>query len=180
MQIDKEIIKRLRARTEAGIMDCKKALKEAKGNLEKAMELLRQKGIARAFKKANRITKQGLVTSYVHLDNKIGALVEINCETDFVARNSEFREFARDIALQVVASSPSYVKREDVTPEVISREKITPAETEEYYQKVCLLEQPFIKNPQITVKDYLTSVIAKIGENIVIRRFVRFQLGEEI
>ena len=180
MKMNKETIKELRAMTGAGIMDCKQMLKKASGDLKKAIDLLRQKGIELATKKAVRITQQGLIASYVHLDNKIGVLVEINCETDFVARNNQFKEFAKDIALQVVASAPLYIKREDVSPEVIATEKIMPEKKEEYYRKVCLLDQPFIKDPQLSVQDYATSAIAKLGENIIIRRFVRFQLGEEI
>lgn len=180
MGISKEVVKELRAKTGAGIMDCKHALKEAEGDSEKAMDLLRQKGIDMAFKKLTRTTTQGLIVSYVHLNDKIGALVEVNCETDFVARNTQFKEFARNIALQIVASAPLYVKRENISPEVLLKDKIKPDKKEEYYQKVCLLDQPFIKDPKTTVKDYITSVVAKIGENIAIKRFTRFQLGEEV
>ena len=179
MGISKEVVKELRARTGVGVMDCKHALKEADGDLEKAIDLLRQKGIDLASKKSARTTKQGLIVSYVHLNDKIGTLVEINCETDFVARNTQFKEFARNIALQIVASDPLYIKREDVSPEVLSKEKIKPEKKETYYQKVCLLDQPFIKDPKIAVKDYVTSVVAKTGENITVRRFTRFQLGED-
>ena len=179
MRITKDKVKELRARTDAGIMDCKDALREAKGNLEEAMNFLLRKGKALASRKTGRLTKQGVIESYVHLGSKIGVLVEINCETDFVARNSKFKEFARDIAMQIAASSPLFVKRESIPSGEIDEQKMDKQHIEEYLKRVCLLEQPFIKDPKISVKDYLSSVIAKVGENILIRRFTRFQLGEE-
>jgi len=191
-----EDIRRLREKTNAGVMDCKTALAEAGGDIDKAVQVLRKKGIELASKKASRAAKDGLVSSYIHLGSKIGVLVEVNCETDFVARNEEFRNFVKDVAMQVAASNPLCVKREDVAEDVIEKEKeifksqiknkpeniiekIISGKLEKFYKEKCLLEQPFIKNPDISIKDYLNSVIAGIGENIVIKRFVRYQLGEE-
>lgn len=191
-----DAIKRLREKTSAGVMDCKKALKESGGDINKAIEILRKKGIALASKKSSRATKEGVVGSYLHLNQKIGVLVEINCESDFVARNKEFKNFVKDISMQIAASHPRYVSREDVPKEAIDKEKdiiraqikgkpenvvdkIVGGKLEKFYEEVCLLEQLFIKDTNIKVKDYLTSVIARTGENIVIRRFVRYQVGEE-
>lgn len=192
-----EAIKRLREKTNAGIMDCKKALKESKGDVEKAVEILRKKGIKLASEKSSRAAKDGRIESYIHLNGKIGVLVEVNCETDFVARNEEFKKFTKDISMQIAASRPRYVKKEDVPEKVLEKEKeilaepvknkpkeaiekILSGKIEKFYEEICLLEQPFVKDPKIKVKDLLHSLIAKIGENIVIRRFTRYQLGEEI
>ncbi|ABB14340.1 translation elongation factor Ts [Carboxydothermus hydrogenoformans] len=195
--ITSQMVKELRERTGAGMMDCKRALEEANGDMEKAIEILRQKGLAAAAKKAGRIATEGVVEAYIHGGGRIGVLVEINCETDFVAKTDEFKSFARDIAMQIAAAKPEYVRREDVPQEVIEKEreilraqalnegkpanvveKMVEGRLEKFFKEVCLLEQPFIKNPDITVKDLLTEKIAKIGENINIRRFVRFELGE--
>ncbi len=192
-------VKELRDKTGAGMMDCKKALNECNGDLEKAIKYLREKGIADASKRSGRATKEGVVLSYIHPGNKIGVLVEINCETDFVARNELFQTFAKDIAMHIAASSPLCVTREEVPAHLIDAErevlrnqaresgkpesvwdKIVEGRIEKYYSQVCLLEQPFIKDMNITVEDYLKETIGKIGENIVIRRFNRYQLGEDL
>ena len=166
-------IKQLRHLTSCGIIDCKKALKESGGDLEKAKDILRKRGLEIAANKADRQTREGRIESYVHLGNKIGVLVEVGCETDFVARNEDFISFTKDIAMQIAAAQPLYIRREDVPVDLIKDE-----EEEEYFKKNCLLEQLFIKDQSITIKDYLNSIIAKIGENIVICRFVRFQVGK--
>jgi len=197
--ITSQMVKELRERTGAGMMDCKKALEEAQGDMEKAVEILRQKGLAAAAKKAGRVAAEGVVEAYIHGGGRIGVLVEINCETDFVAKTDEFKAFARDIAMQIAASKPEYVRREEVPQEVIEKEreilraqalnegkpanvveKMVEGRIEKFFKEVCLLEQPFIKNPDVTVKELLNEKIAKIGENINIRRFVRFELGEGI
>ncbi|MFH1857446.1 MAG: translation elongation factor Ts [Candidatus Omnitrophota bacterium] len=170
-----ETIKKLRELTGAGIMDCKRALEKASGDFNKALEELKKRGLEIAEKKAGRITQQGLVSSYVHLGGKIGVLVEVNCETDFVARCDEFKQLVRDLAMQVAASHPTYVKREEIPAEVIKGKEGEPLES--FCAEQCLLEQPFIKDPAQPVRDRVTQVIAKVGENIVVRRFVRFQLG---
>ncbi|MDA0738915.1 MAG: translation elongation factor Ts [Nitrospirae bacterium] len=191
------LVKELRSQTGAGILDCQNALKETNSDIEKAIDLLRQKGLAAAQKKAGRETKEGVVSSYIHAGSKIGVLVEINCETDFVARNDEFQSLVKDVALQVAAANPSYVKREDVPADLIEREKavylgqakemgkpepawekIVIGKLEKFYQEQCLLEQSFIKDPNITIKEILTQKIAKLGENISIARFTRYQLGQ--
>lgn len=196
-----DVIKKLRETTGAGMMDCKNALKDAKGDVAKAVDILRTKGLAKAKNKTSRAAKQGLVHSYIHMGGKIGVLVEVNCETDFVARNDEFKAFTKDVAMQIAAANPSFVKKEDVPGEIVDKEKdIIKAQLEEaggkkkppqvvekivegkldkYYQEACLLEQPFIKDTNVKIKDLLTSLIAKIGENMSIRRFTRYQLGEE-
>jgi elongation factor Ts len=192
-----DLVKELREKTGAGILDCQKALSETGNNIEKAIDYLRQKGLAAAQKKAGRETNQGLVHAYIHAGGKIGVLIEVNCETDFVARNEEFKAFVNDLALQVAASSPAYVRREDIPADVISKEKsiyeaqakemgkppaawpkIVDGKLDKYYQENCLLEQAFIKDPSVTVKDLLAQKIAKIGENMNIRRFTRYQLGQ--
>ena len=179
-------------------MDCKKALKEAKGDAEKATDILRKKGLASAAKRAGRTAAQGLIDSYIHIGGKIGVLVEVNCESDFVGRNIEFQAFVKDISMQIAASSPQYVSREEVPEGIIKHEKdiletqakqegkpakavekIVAGRLEKFYAEVCLLDQPFIKDPKTTVKDLLANLVAKIGENIVIRRFTRYQLGEK-
>jgi elongation factor Ts len=191
------MVKELREITGAGMMDCKKALVETNGDMEKAIEYLREKGLAAAAKKAGRITTEGIVESYIHGGGRIGVLVEVNCETDFVAKTDEFKELVKDIAMQIAAMRPLYVSKDDVPEEVIEKEKNIlkaqalnegkPAQVVEkmvegrlkkYYEEVCLLEQPFIKDNDKTVKQLVNEKIAKIGENINIRRFVRFELGE--
>ncbi len=195
--ISSDTVKDLREKTGAGIMDCKRALADAGGDLEKAIDLLRQKGLSAAAKKASRETKEGLVSSYIHGGGKIGVLVEVNCETDFVARNSEFQELVKDIAMQIAASNPSYVRREEVPADILERErniyriqakesgkpehvldKIIEGKVEKFYIDTCLLEQTFIKDPSVTIKDMIKQKIAKIGENISVKRFTRYQLGE--
>lgn len=197
--ITAEMVKELREKTGAGMMDCKKALEDAGGDMDKAIELLRERGLAKAAKKASRVAAEGIVESYIHGNGRIGVLVEINCETDFVARNEEFRQFAKDIAMQIAAANPKYVSREEVPLDVIEKEKailrqqalnegkpenvvdrIVEGRLEKFFEEVCLLEQPWIKNPDMKIKDLLTEKIAKIGENIVIRRFARFERGEGI
>jgi elongation factor Ts len=190
-----DAIKKLREKTSAGIVACQKALKESNGDVEKAIEILRKQGVALASKKVGRAAKEGRVESYIHLGGKIGVLVEVNCESDFVARNDDFKSFVRDIAMQVAASSPLYVRKEDVGEDAVKKEteiikaqltgknaaaaeKIIEGKLAKFYEDACLLEQPFIKDPSMKVKDVLTSMVAKIGENILVRRFIRFQVGE--
>jgi len=191
-----DAIKALREKTAAGIMDCKKALKEAAGNIEKAIEILRKKGIKLASLKSSRAAKDGRVESYIHMNGKIGVLVEVNCETDFVARNEEFKRFVKDISMQIAAARPKYVKREELPSGTLEKEKeilaatikdkpkkaldkILAGKLEKFYEETCLLDQPFVKDPKIKIKELLQALIAKIGENIIIRRFVRYQLGED-
>jgi len=195
--MDREKLRELRERTGAGIVDCQKALAEADGDIDKSVEILRKKGLALAAKKVGRITKEGIIDAYIHPGDRLGVLVEVNCETDFVARNTEFRRFVRDIALQIAASEPMVVTREELSPDVIEREneiyrsmvqdmkkkpeiveKIVEGKLEKFYTDVCLLEQPFVKIPEKTVGEYLKEQVAKFGENILVRRFVRFRLGE--
>ncbi len=195
--INSDTVRDLREKTGAGIMDCKRALADSGGDIEKAIDLLRQKGLSAAAKKASRETKEGLVSSYIHGGGKIGVLVEVNCETDFVARNSEFQELVKDIAMQIAASNPSYVRRDDVPADVLEKERniyriqaresgkpenvldrIVEGKVEKYYVESCLLEQAFIKDPSVTIKDMVQQKIAKIGENISVKRFTRYQLGE--
>ena len=196
-QITAELVKTLREKTNVGMMECKKALTEAGGDLEKAETILRKKGIAKADKKADRQTKEGIVASYIHLAGRVGVLIEVNCETDFVAKNENFREFVKDITLHIAASNPRFLQREDVDPAFIAREreiaaeqvkgkpanivdKIVDGKIEKVYAENCLLEQAFIKNPDVTIRDLLKSKISEIGENLVIRRFVRYAVGEEV
>jgi elongation factor Ts len=197
--ISAQDVKDLRERTGAGMMDCKKALTDADGDVEKAIDLLRERGLAAAAKKAGRIAAEGMVESYIHGGGRIGVLVEINCETDFVAKTDEFKIFCRDIAMQIAAANPEYVRRDEVTEEVLEREKniarqqalndgkpekildkIVEGRIEKFYKDVCLMEQVYIKDNDLTVEQYLTSKIAQIGENIKIRRFARFVVGEGI
>jgi elongation factor Ts len=190
------LVKQLREKTNAGMMDCKKALVEAGGDLEKAEDILRKKGIASASKKASRSVKEGVVASYIHLQGKVGVLVEVNCETDFVAKNDIFREFVKDLTLHIAAAHPVYVVRDEVPEAVIEREreiyreqvkgkpanvveKIVDGKLDKFYGSVCLLDQAFIKDPDKTIKDLVASKIAELGENMVIRRFARFAVGEE-
>ena len=189
-----QMVSNLREKTGAGLLDCKKALTEANGNVDEAITILRKKGAATAAKKSDRATNSGLVESYIHLGGKVGVLIEVGCETDFVARNDEFKVFVRDLCLQIAAASPLYVARTDVPEVEIQKErdiavaqvqgkppaavqKIVEGKLEKYFSTISLLDQPFVKIPEKTVKEVLTEKIAKIGENIQIRRFVRFQLG---
>jgi elongation factor Ts len=195
--IDSKVVKELRDKTGAGMMDCKVALQEAKGDLGEAEKILRKKGKADAGKKATRAANEGCIASYIHHGSKLGVLVEINCETDFVARNEHFRELVKDITQHIAAANPSYVKREDVPAIVVDGEKeiylaqvkdkppqavekIVAGKLEKFYSTVCLLEQPFVKNPEIAIREHITAKIAQLGENIVIRRFTRWQLGEQL
>ncbi len=196
-EITAGLVKELRERTGAGMMDCKKALVETDGDIEKAIDELRTKGLAKAAKKAGRIASEGLVLAYIHGGGRIGVLVEVNCETDFVAKTDEYKEFVKDIAMQVAAANPDYVRREEVPEEVLNREKevlraqareegkpenivekMLAGRIEKYYKEHCLLEQPFVKDPDKTIQDLVNEKISKIGENISIRRFVRYEVGE--
>ena len=196
---DSVLVKELRQKTGAGIMDCKQALIESSDDVDKAIDWLRQKGLASAGKKLGRTTNEGIIASYIHAGSKVGVLIEVNCETDFVARNDEFKAMAKDLLLQVAANKETlYVRREDVPKDVLEKElqiyrgqakelgkpqaawdKIASGKLEKFYQETCLLEQPFIKDPSLKIGDIVTQKIAKIGENISVRRFVRYQLGEE-
>jgi elongation factor Ts len=197
-EITTEMVKQLREKTGIGMMDCKKALAETKGNFEEAIDLLRKKGLAAAARRADRTAAQGLVESYIHLGGKIGVLLEVNCETDFVAKSADFQKFVKDLCLQIAAANPQYVSRDEVPDGIIEHEKeiiTTQAKTEgkpekalekiaegrleKFYSEVCLLDQPFIRDQKVIIKDLLGELSAKIGENLVIRRFVRFQLGEK-
>lgn len=186
-----ELVKELRSRTGAGVMDCRNALTEANGDLEKAAEILRGKGLAVASKKAGRVASEGLVDAYIHTGGRVGAIVEVNCETDFVARTEEFKRLARDLAMQVTASAPLYVSHEEVPAEAAeAQRKVFAAELagkpaaavdgklEKWYQEVALLEQPFIRDDTKRVRDIITETIARVGENIQVRRFARFKIGE--
>lgn len=198
MSISASKVKELRELTGAGMMDCKNALVETNGDMEKAIDWLREKGLSKAAKKAGRVAAEGLVDAYIH-NGRIGVLIEVNSETDFVAKNAEFKQFVKDMAMQVAAANPKHVAREDVSEEELNKErqilkqqalnegkpehivdKIVEGRIEKYFEQVCLLEQAFIKDPDIKVKDLLNEKIAKIGENIKIRRFVRFEVGEGI
>jgi elongation factor Ts len=192
--ITAQMVGDLREKTGAGLLDCKKALTEANGQVEEAITILRKKGVASAAKKAGRATQEGLIESYIHIGGKVGVMVEVNCETDFVARNDEFKAFCRDLCLQIAAANPTYVRREDVPEADLAKEreiataqvqgkppaaiqKIIEGKLEKFFSTICLLDQPFVKQPEKTVKDILTEKVAKIGENIQVRRFVRYQLG---
>ena len=174
MATSAELIKELRHMTSASIAHCKTALEESKGDLKKAAEILRRKGLEIAAKKEGRAAKEGRIEAYIHHGNKIGVLLEVNSESDFVAKNSEFALFTKDLAMQIAACSPTYIKREEVPAEILEQEK----NKDEFCKAHCLLEQVFVKDPSITIKDYLGSIVAKLGENIVIRRFVRYKIGE--
>jgi elongation factor Ts len=197
MEIGPQLVKQLREKTNAGFMDCKRALAESSGDLEKAEAILRMKGIAGATKKASRATREGIVASYIHLQGKVGVLLEVNCETDFVARNENFREFVKDITLHIAAAHPLYVGRADVPGNLIEAEreiykgqvkgkpenvmnKIVEGKLDKFFSTVCLLEQAFIKNPDQTIEDLVKSKITELGENIVIRRFTRYLMGEPL
>ena len=198
MDIDVSLVRDLRQKTGAGIMDCKRALKEAGGNIDKAIEFLRQKGLAKAAKRVGQRADEGLIGSYIHAGGRIGVLVEVNCETDFVARTQEFKDFVKDIAMHIAAADPQYLTREDISEEIIQKEKhilkmqalemgkpekvidrIVEGKLERFFSEVCLLEQAYVKDLDVTVGDLVTSLTGKIGERISIRRFTRYQLGEE-
>jgi elongation factor Ts len=199
MEISAELVKKLREKTGVGLMDCKEALKNASGDMEKAIEYLREKGLAKLQKRMGKVASEGVIASYIHTGGKVGTMVEVNCETDFVANTKEFQEFSKDIAMQITASNPLYVRREDIPEEMKEKEKniyrkqavesgkpekildkIAEGKMEKFYQEVCLIEQPFIKNQDITVKELLEELVVKMGEKILVNRFVRFQLGETI
>ena len=199
MEVSASMVKDLREKTGAGMMDCKKALSETGGDFQKAVDYLRQKGLATAAKRAGRIASEGRIGSYIHAGGKIGVMVEVNCETDFVAKTDDFQGFAKDVAMHIAASNPSYVRREEVPSEVLEREKeiyraqardakkpekiidkIVDGKLEKFYGEACLLEQPFVKDPDITIQDLLNGFIGKVGEKVEIRRFTRFQVGEGI
>ncbi len=199
MSVDAKAVKKLREKTGAGMMDCKRALVKAGGDEEKAIVFLREQGLADASCRTGRTAAQGVVEAYIHMGGKVGVLLEVNCETDFVARNEEFRSFVKDICLQIAASNPLYLSREKVPEEVVEQEKsilrtqalnegkpekivekIVEGRIEKFFREQCLLEQAFIKDPEVTIQQLLASLIAKIGENIVIRRYARFVMGEGI
>ncbi|GAA5346241.1 elongation factor Ts [Planifilum fimeticola] len=199
MAISAAQVKELREKTGAGMMDCKKALTEANGDMDKAIEILREKGLAAAAKKAGRVAAEGLVEAYIHAGGRIGVLVEVNCETDFVAKTEEFRSFVREIAMQIAAMNPKYVKRDEVPKEEVDKEreilrtqalnegkpehiveKMVEGRLEKHFKEICLLEQPYIKDGDKTIEQLVKEMIARIGENIEVRRFVRFELGEGI
>ena len=192
--ITAQMVGDLREKTGAGLLDCKKALTEANGNVDEAITILRKRGAASAAKKAERATREGLIESYIHVGGKVGVMIEVNCETDFVARTDDFKGLCRDLCLQIAAANPAYVRREDVPEADVAKErdiasaqvagkppaaiqKIIEGKLEKYYSTICLLDQPFVKLPEKSVKDIITEKVAKIGENIQVRRFVRYQLG---
>ena len=196
-EINASIVKQLREKTGAGMMDCKKALVEVEGDMEKAIEFLRKKGLATAQKRAGRAMSEGMIQSYIHMTGKLGVLVEVNCETDFVAKNEDFQEFAKNIAMHIAASNPLGIKPEDVPEDIIENEKsiyraqaiemgkpenildkIVEGKLKKFYQENCLLNQPFVRDPDMSIADLMNDLIAKIGENITIKRFVRYQIGE--
>lgn len=196
MKITAQMVKDLREKTNAGMMDCKKALGETEGDMEKAVDLLRQKGLAVAAKRADRATSEGIVECYIHGGGKLGVMVEVGCETDFVAKTDGFKEFARDIAMHIAAVNPVSVSREDVPAELVEREKeiytaqalesgkpenivekIVTGKIEKYLSEICLMEQKYVKNPDLSIQDLLNELVAKMGENISIKRFARFQIG---
>ncbi len=197
VDISAEMVKELRQATGSGIMDCKKVLAEAEGNIEKAIELLRKKGLAKAAKRAGRSTSEGIIYSYIHTGAKLGVLVEVNCESDFVAKTDDFQEFAKNIAMHIAAANPAGLNPEDVDSAVVEKEreiykaqmlqegkpeniidKIVDGKVEKFYKEVCLMSQQYVKDPQKTISELLKETIGKIGENIQIRRFSRFQIGE--
>ncbi len=195
--ISATMVKELRAKTGAGMMDCKEALNACDGDMEKAVDHLRKKGLATAAKRAGRTLSEGIIHSYIHTGGKLGVMVEINCETDFVARNEDFQEFAKNVAMHIAATNPAGIRAEDVPADVVAREKeiyraqaiemgkpekmvdkIAEGKLSKFFKDNCLMDQAYVKNPEITVADYLNQLIAKIGENITIKRFVRYQIGE--
>ena len=198
MSVGAELVKKLREKTGAGMMDCKRALEKAGGDMDEATDYLRKQGMAQAAKKASRTAKEGIIYSYIHPGDKLGVLLELNCETDFVARTEDFKLLAKDIAMQIAATNPLVVTRSDLRPEILDKEKeiyrtqaknegkpekiierIVEGKLEKYFQEVCLLEQPFVKDQDRSLKDRIDETIAKLGENIAVKRFVRFRLGEE-
>lgn len=198
MSVSADLVKKLREKTGAGMMDCKRALEKAGSDMDKATDYLREQGMARAAKKASRIAKEGIIYSYIHPGDKLGVLLELNCETDFVARTADFRLLAKDIAMQIAATNPLVVTRSDLKPEILEKEKeiyrtqaknegkpekiierIVEGKLEKYFQEVCLLEQPFVKDQDRSVKSRIGETIAKLGENITVKRFIRFRLGDE-
>ncbi len=198
MNITSEMVKELRVKTGAGMMDCKEALRASDGDFEKAIDFLRKKGMSAATKRSSKAAKDGTIASYIHMGGKIGVLVEVNCETDFVAKTDDFQAMAKDLAMHVAASNPTYVKAEEIPESALAREKeiyksqlleekkpekiwdkIIEGKLKKFYEEVCLMDQKFIKNTEITVGTLINNMIAKTGENIVVRRFARFQLGEE-
>lgn len=199
MQITSAMVKKLREKTNAGIMDCKAALQESQGDMEKAVDYLRQKGLAVAQKRAGRTASEGLIHSYIHAGGKIGVMVEVNCETDFTARSEPFFDFAKNLAMHIAATNPLSIDREGLSPEVVTREqeiyraqaldsgkpekiidKMVEGKLKKFYQEVCLLEQPYVRDTDITVEDLLNELRAKTGENLIVSRFVRYQLGEDL
>lgn len=199
MEISSTMVKELRVKTGAGMMDCKEALIAAEGDFEKAIDFLRKKGLSAATKRSSKAAKDGTVASYIHMGGRIGVMVEINCETDFVAKTEDFQAMAKDIAMHIAASNPLFVRPDEIPQDILEREKeiyrsqlreekkpekiwdkIIEGKLKKYYEDICLIEQKFIKNTDITVGTLLNNIIAKTGENVVIRRFSRFQLGEEI
>ena len=197
MSVSTELIKELREKTGVGIMDCKEALKECDGDIEKSVDYLRKKGIATAKKRGGRVASEGQIQSYIHAGGKIGVMVEVNCETDFSAKTDDFSIFVKDLAIQIAATNPVSIDRESIPQDILEKEKdiyatqakdsgkpenviekIVQGKLNKYYSEACLLEQPFVKNPDISIQDLLNELVAKTGENIIIRRFVRFQLGE--
>lgn len=199
MEITTELVKEVREKSGAGIIDCRNALREANGDVQKAIDILRAKGLSAAAKKMSRAAKEGLIEAYIHHDHRLGALLELNCETDFVARTEDFRALAKELVLQIAAEAPVYVSKEDVPPEVIEKEKkiyreqavaegksektidkIVAAKLENFYRTNCLMESFYIRDPKKTIADLLKELIAKVGENVRVRRFIRFKLGEEL
>ncbi len=195
-EITAEIVNKLRQKTNAGMMDCKKALKEAEGDLEKAETILRKKGITKADTKADRATKEGVIASYIHMAGRVGVLIEVNCETDFVAKNENFQALVKDLTLHIAAANPTYLQREEVPADLVAKEreiaaeqmkgkpanvvdKIVDGKMNKFYADFCLLEQGFIKNPDTTITELIKSKIAELGENIVVRRFTRYAVGGE-
>ncbi len=197
-EITAAMVKELRDRTNAGMMDCKKALQECGGDMDKAVDYLRQKGLAVAAKRSGRATSEGVVQCYIHAGNKLGVMVEVNCETDFVAKTDQFIEFARNVAMHIAATNPLCIRREEAPQDVLEKEreiykqqalesgkpehivdKIVEGRIEKFLKEICLLDQPYVKNPDLTIQDLLNELIAKMGENISIRRFVRYQVGEK-
>lgn len=197
MKITSDLVKELRQRTGAGIMDCKRVLEKTDGDIDKAVKLLRQQGLIKAAKKISRETREGAIASYIHPGGRIGVLVEVNCETDFVAKTEDFKQLVKDITMHIAACDPRYIRQEEVPADVIEQEKEIvksefankPAEViekiangrlEKFYAQTCLMEQPFVKEEDLTVHEYVAGRVAKLGENVQVKRFVRFQLGEEI
>ncbi|MBN1571449.1 MAG: translation elongation factor Ts [Acidobacteria bacterium] len=198
MAISAELVKELREKTGVGFMECKSALQESNGDMEAAITILRKRGLASLAKKSGRETKDGLIGAYIHNGSKIGVMLEVNCETDFVARNPDFQTLVKDLAMHIAASEPQFIRKEDVTEDVLAREceiyteqaratgkpenvlaKMVEGRMSKFYAEVCLLEQPFVKDPAISVRDHIAAHIQKIGENIQVRRFVRYKLGSE-